>query len=217
MKTDLYELIHSQGRVCLHCGAFRVNESLFCLSCEQRLWRVHAEVISFHESSERISGKALFGWYPDQDRMVSKLLLALKEGKARAAINYYATQFCSKIQPEKKWQGAILVPCPSAAAVDHASLLATSLSSILGIPMRPLLTRRAIEKGPQKRLSKAARFSLEMVALEKAVNQHVIFIDDIVTTGATAVAAKRALASEKGFEVWCLGRRYAQTALEINL
>ncbi len=206
IQKKAYKFIHKQGCVCLHCGSFQATDSLFCAVCEITLWKAHPKVTDFYEPGSGISGKALFSWVPDQDRMVSKLLLSLKGGRPQVAIDYYVGQFCSKISLERKLNNAILVPCPSLKKWDHALALATSFGSILDLPVRPCL-RKESDQGPQKRLGRAQRLSSEMVVTEDIANQHVIFIDDIVTTGGTAAAAKRALGLKQGFEVWCLGRR----------
>lgn len=205
-QKKTYKFVHQQGRVCLHCSSFFVNDSLFCSVCETRLWQVHPKLIDFHEPGAGISGKALFSWYPDRDRQVSKLLLSLKGGRIRAAIDHYVACFCSQISSGKGLKNAILVPCPSFEKADHASALAESFGRVLNLPVKRILKKER-SPGPQKGLIRSQRFCLKMVATEEIAYRHVIFIDDILTTGGTAAAAKHALGLKGGFEVWCLGRR----------
>lgn len=56
---------------------------------------------------------------------------------------------------------------------------------------------------------------IPMQCSEDLTEKHVIFIDDIVTTGATAQSARKAVRSSLGFEVWCLAQR-RQLATELG-
>jgi predicted amidophosphoribosyltransferase len=59
----------------------------------------------------------------------------------------------------------------------------------------------------QKHKSKRERKAVSMLCEMDFSSKYVIFIDDIVTTGATALSARQAIGACKGFEVWCLAHR----------
>ncbi len=94
-----------------------------------------------------------------------------------------------------------LVPVPSTRrrnrerGYDPALLLARSLARFARRPVRRLV-KRVRETAPQSRLSAAERrFNLEgaFAARPGAAGRHLLLVDDVATTGATAFASARAL------------------------
>jgi predicted amidophosphoribosyltransferase len=76
---------------------------------------------------------------------------------------------------------------------DHAELLATELSTGLGLPCRRLLDRRRIPLD-QAALSASERSANLAGAFRADFSpREVVLVDDVVTTGATAEACARAL------------------------
>jgi ComF family protein len=95
-----------------------------------------------------------------------------------------------------------LVPVPLAPGrlrergFNQAELIAERLAGALRVPLRRRWLVRVRETLPQSELTIAKRRSNvegAFLATSAAAGQHVVIIDDILTTGATAAACARAL------------------------
>ncbi len=201
---DWFYQIHKAFRCCLHCGSFSCQDSLFCNYCERNLLETHNGLSEFNLESS-IQGTAMFDWFPDQDRKVSKLMVALKGGRLNRTLDLYARIYVSRLFSGPPTD-CVLVPCPSSSKnPDHALKLAQSFSKILFVPVSTSLIKKSI--GAQKGRSKAERRGIQMECLSDLQTKHVIFIDDIVTSGATARSARIAVGPCRSFQVWCLAYR----------
>jgi len=206
MKNSFWTWLHHQGRCCSHCGSFQANDSQFCAACEADLWRRHPITRQFDIANTDIQAWALFDWFPDQDRKVSKLMISLKGGQLESAFQFYAKAFVIRRSLSDLPSNAVLVPCPGRPGRRHSEMWAQSVSKLLGLPVMEALEPEE-ENGTQKGKSRSERQRIRYRRKSVLRHKYVIFIDDIVTTGATAVAAQKALGPTEGFEVWCLAHR----------
>lgn len=135
-------------------------------------------------------------------REASALLTALKNGGRRDLVGWLADGLAPRLRPSSE---AVVTWAPTGAArrrsrgFDQAELLARALARRWGRPCRPLLRRRP---GPaQAGRSAAERRANPSFAAIGSSPPAVVVVDDIATTGATLVAAARALRRAGATEV----------------
>ena len=188
----------------MHCGAWFARDSLFCRDCENILWERHIETRP--DYIEDLTIESLFHWRPDEDRQISKLLKSLKGGILDESFEYYAQEFLTQKKPSQLPVKTVLVPCPGKRP-DHAWALAFQFSKLLSLPISDILEKPHGQKKHQKDKSKHERSRLRFSCQETMRDKHVIFIDDIVTTGASVKAARKAIGACQSFRVWALAQR----------
>lgn len=184
---------------CLQCGSFGFRPSQLCIICEDNLFQTALNSQNFNSVVQGVSCMALFRWHRDRNRILNRLAIALKGTRQQAAWDYYAQRFLSEgLKQQALDQNAILVPCPASGVdADHAYLFALALARWTGIPLVPLLER--VDAKEQKGLNRRDRerrsgtkFRLKASLNEKfslKSTKAIYFVDDIITTGATVLAA----------------------------
>ena len=191
------KFLRQQFRCCLHCSSWSCGDSLFCTICEIELWKEHQEIEAFEVSSINSRAFALFSWFPDQDRKLSKLLLAIKGGQLTETFDFYAKNFLQRLPEDYLPTKTVLVPCPSTTIERrHSHELARAFSEILQFPVIDCLTKTD-SQGSQNSMS----------SNQCLKDKYVIFIDDIVTSGGTVISAQKAIGPCLGFSTWCLAHR----------
>jgi predicted amidophosphoribosyltransferase len=133
-------------------------------------------------------------------------MISLKGGRLESAFQFYAKAFVTRRSLFDLPSNAVLVACPGRQGRRHSEIWALSLSKLLGLPLIEALELEE-DSGSQKGKSRYERQRIRFRKKNVLRHKYVIFIDDIVTTGATAVAAQKALGATEGFEVWCLAHR----------
>lgn len=203
-KINWQQLLCLGSENCIHCGSFLVKPSLLCEYCERILF-LQCSLQSLWENE--IKGKkilSLFSWEQDHNLILNQLIMNLKGSKQESAYKYYGKIIATRLRMAFPGGAKLVIcPCPSwNHQKDHAYYLAKTISDELGVSLVfPLLN--GIKKTESKDLSKAERlrnigerFIINDKFFEKftkANETQILFIDDVITTGATLLAASEKL------------------------
>jgi predicted amidophosphoribosyltransferase len=189
----------------MNCGSAFSFQSTLCSQCRKFL------VNCFGSDSElNIRGKKLISlmiWNPNQSDLLSNLILRLKSSEDKTW-SYFAQEFLLNNHVEIL-NSSILISLASEKGKFHGQMWGQSLSELTGIPHRMGLSKiqGQNETHQQKQKNRSQRQALELqlnVDISELENKKVIFVDDVVTTGATLLAAHKALGDPVNFECWSL-------------
>lgn len=161
----------------------------------------------------------LIDWHEDNHHLIQRLISSLKQGGPEFIFRRMGLEMFSRFLYLNLWDKKtfpVFVPAPRRFKnkPDHAFQLASALSFYFGGKTKSILKRKS--KDFQKRKSRRQRANIQMLS-EKTVahNQTVVFVDDVLTTGATARSAFQALNQPKHFFIFTLAWKRPQTTEDL--
>lgn len=202
-------------RACGACGSAFGPVDFFCAPCWQRLHRSANRGARLRLPLEDFPTFALWTWTPEMDPFLRPLIYALKGGWGGAIVDSLAEDMAFARGTIPLRPNVFRVTAPprgESTGPNHAEILARAFAGSLRSEywggLVPLRTEGS-EPSAQKRKTAEARRKRQYRAdeLETDSDEAWVFVDDVVTTGATARAAFEALGQPARFEVWALAWR----------
>jgi predicted amidophosphoribosyltransferase len=198
-------------RSCAVCASFLPPIDIICDGCKRKLFAM-AEVTVTPKSKQALpfEVRSVLEWNHENDFLVRPLLHAMKGGPSAEFVRALSLVLIA----DRRIRNPVFIPAPSSKK-DHAYLLAKIVSGFYGgnmlQPLEPTGDlRRQRDKSKEDRETRQFRIKADMVNLIdelKDQGKRFVFIDDVITTGATVRAAFEALGRPKKFEAWSLARR----------
>ena len=192
------------GATCPACG--RIGASI-CASCSKKV--ADDCLINLNDKQTEYHGNVLVAF--EYNSVIRKLILNFKYRNQRSSLRFIGDALVRRVSVEQSrtLQRIDLVtwaPTTSKRKVergyDHAELIARYVAKHLAVPCRKVLVR--LSDRPQTGKSRNERLVGPTFFARKLDAEHVLLIDDVVTTGATLNSASHALNQAGAGLVTCM-------------
>jgi ComF family protein len=177
---------------CAACEAPLSAARLFCSSCDEGV----APLVDRLEGEFPLIAAGAYGG------SVARAITRFKYGARPDLAAPLAERLVAVLSLAAFIGPATVVPVPlhphklAARGYNQSALLGARLSQRAGLRFRPLALRRVRSTREQASLSREERLvnvAAAMAPRESLAGEHVVLVDDVVTTGATVLAGARAL------------------------
>lgn len=192
------------GATCPSCG--RLGASI-CVSCNKKI--ADSCSINQNNSQPEYHGSVLVAF--EYNSVIRKLILNFKYRNQRSSLRFIGDALVHRLRVEQSrlLQRVDLVtwaPTTTKRRVDrgydHAEMIAKYVAKQISVPCRTLLMR--LSDRPQTGKSRNERLVGPTFLARLLEDEHVLLIDDVVTTGATLNSASHALYQAGAGLVTCM-------------
>lgn len=216
-------------RLCLACGKkLLLYEEGLCLKCLADLPRTHLLNTPGNEMESRMWAHPNFRrasslFYYEKGGNVSKILQGIKYQHRKQLCIQMGRLIATELQPSGFFDGIdYLVPVPLHPArlrqrgYNQSELLCNGISELTAIPLATDVLVRIHNNTTQTHKSSSERWQNTQGLFkptEQAVklrNKHVLFVDDVFTTGATLSACITALSTVESIQASVVTLAYAK-------
>ena len=208
MMESLLNLVFPTANICHLCErALEGNQDCLCGRCTRGLEQCRISPMERSELVDRRWTALSAFWYQDQAR---RLVHQLKFNGDLQAARPLGDQM-TLVLAEAAWISQIdcLVPVPvhplrlRQRGYNQAQVLAQQVGGHTGLPLCLDVLFRPREQGSQISRSRQERLLAMKAAFsaKSAEGKHILLVDDVLTTGATAAACARALQAAGAAEV----------------
>lgn len=211
--------------ICRICGqSLAKGEDLMCLQCELDLPRTSVHLNAFNEVHKRLGHKCSVwkaaGWFYYLRQSAYAQMLIDSKYSGQPSVDFkLGAKFARELESDAFFQDIdFLVPMPMhwtkrwRRGYNQAERICAGIERVTGIPVCEAL-RAKHPHGTQSRHNREERFSSISGTLglsrrwPEIAGKNVLFVDDIITTGASASEAVQTLwkASPRSVSVLALG------------
>lgn len=203
-------------RCCAVCSSSLPPIDLLCGICWQKFEELRNRGEWLSQPGYPFAVYSLLTWTDENDAFVRPFIYGLKRGWQVGAFEKLTQLLAFERNWGREKPAPVLVhPASSDGRIDHSRILGALLGEAWSREAHSLDwdedTLRA-NRISQKRLNASARTERrfeEVVGEARSFEPRAsrVFVDDVITSGATALAAHLALGRPEGFEVWALVSR----------
>ena len=211
-KSCACKLYPITGATCMQCGRPMENETReYCYDC-QRLWQNNGR-----NATALRQGKSLYLYQGP----IKETMYRFKYSNKREYADFFAEQAVAKYE---KWIRSkniqVIVPVPMylpkqrKRGYNQAECFAKALGRRLMLPVDTTLVKRIKDTTPQKELNDLERKNNLKNAFQRTENivqySQILVVDDIYTTGSTAMAVAEELIKTNPCQIYflsiCIGK-----------
>jgi predicted amidophosphoribosyltransferase len=203
-------------RSCAICKSFVPPIDLLCKDC----WELLCDEMNDGETALQpgypFPVYSLLTWTPKNDHLIRPFIYAFKGGRAAGPAGFLIEQLTYRCDEVGLESPVFVYPGPTKKnQLDHSWLIAQKMARYWETTAFQLTkdpTQMESQKKRSARDRSMRRFQPVVLGDAERVgfsNEEInwVFVDDVITTGSTAMAAYMALGDPKDFEVWTLVSR----------